>query len=68
MTDYRVLEEIISIKVDALKLKDHTFQKVLTEVGNELGQMEVMMEEESFFPAQILRKIRELKQLIKVAA
>ncbi len=67
MTDVRVLEEIIDLKTAALKAKDLSFSRVTSEVINELGQMEVLMEEESFFPAEILRKIRDLKQLIMVA-
>lgn len=67
MTDSRVLEELISIKEEAIRSKDAIFTKVADSIENGLGEIEVLMEEEHFFPAEVLKRVRDLKKLIKIA-
>ena len=67
MVNNSVLEDLVSLKTESLRAKDASFFKLTSIVSSELGQIEVMLEEESFFPAEVLKKVRDLKKLIMIA-
>ena len=65
--DPRVLEEIIVIKDQSLKIKDDLFRRLSIQLRIELNDIENLLQKKVFFPPVIIKKIQDLKQLIKIA-
>lgn len=67
MTDHRVLEELLTLKDETIRVKNKAFSRLTSELLNRLCHIEFVMEEKSFFPAAVLKEVRDLKHLIKIA-